>query len=260
MSHHDDGQLPGGQQPGGQQPNDEHFDEVDAVRRFPSEDEWLDLPAPDEASPSSEQTSFADRVMRAREEEQELDAELQKLDAALPNDVLQHFAAPTPSTDFVDATVDVVMNDRRQRWQEMLSRYVAPEPSPAFVSRTLDALKDGDAGQTREAAARVAQPTAGNQVQGHPSHSNGHPSRSNWPVFTLVAAAAAAIFWLLLTDAATPPLELRMADQASPAVAYRTSSSPMSAILARVAHDEEPFALFDEPADGIWLSTTGEIR
>lgn len=248
MSNHDDNH----------QPTDEHFDEVDAVRRFPSEAEWLDLPAPDDAGSSSEQLSFTDRVMRAREEEQELDAELQKLDAALPNDVLQQFKAPSPSTDFVANTVAVVMNDRRQRWQEMLSRHVAPEPSPAFVSRTLAALKDGEANQAAkpqapEAAARQPHTRDRNQR-------TNNPNRNNWPVFTLVAAAAAAIFWLLLTDVATPPLELRMADQASPAVAYRTSSSPMSAILARVAHDEEPFSVFDEPADGIWLSTTGAIR
>jgi hypothetical protein len=27
----------------------------------------------------------------------------------------------------------------------------------------------------------------------------------------------------------------------------------MPAILARVANDDEPFAMFSEPADGLWL-------
>lgn len=229
----------------------EHFDEIDAVRRFPSEDEWLDLPAPDLSDDGSEPQpsfaeSFADRVMQARKDELELDAELAQLDKDLPNELLQQFGAPDPSAAFVDDTVKAVMNDRRQRWQQMLSRYVAPEPSPEFVSRTLAALNEGKAtGGAPDATPRLP-------------HRTGPRPRSNWPVFSLVAAAAAAMLWVLLTDAAPAPLELRMADRAPQAVAYASATSPMSAILATVAHEDEPFAVFDAPADGLWLVSDPE--
>ncbi len=260
----------------------QHFDEVEAARHFPSEEEWLDLPAPDlgsepASSPESsaeaatpEATSFADRVMRAREEEQALDAQLADLHQALPNDLLQQFTAPTPSKSFVEDTVATVMNDRRNRWQQMLSRYVAPEPSPVFVSRTLTALRRGEAQdgaqqddhtQTAAAGRQAGPNSAPHSPRAQLPYTPLTGKRSNWPVFGLIAAAAAAILWLQLTDAAPAPLELRLADQASPAVAYGNATSPMAAILARVAHDEEPFSVFDAPADGLWLvSTTGDLR
>ena len=75
--------------------NGEHFDEVDAVRRFPSEDTWLDLPMPDlhdtaaqdtaaqdtaahdtaaqdGERPSADNRSFIDRVMQARQADLQL--------------------------------------------------------------------------------------------------------------------------------------------------------------------------------------------
>ena len=260
MSNHNDEQD-------GSQPN-EHFDELDAVRRFPNEDSWLDLPLPDLTLPNltgpnltgpnltgpnlqdpdsqdggSSSDSFADRVMNARQEDLKLDAQIAGLDQALPTEVLQQLGAPKPSDSFVDKTVRKVSDERRQRWQEMLSRYVAPVPSTEFVSRTLSALQDGSGGANRKANARrrTAAP--------HDYAKRGH----NWTVFGLVAAAAAALLWVTLTGDIRKPLALRLADQASPAVAYANSTSPMPAILARVANDDEPFAMFSEPADGLWL-------
>ena len=155
--------------------------------------------------------------------------------------MLQQFAAPEPSTTFVDDTVQKSLRDKHQHWQQMLARYVAIEPSKAFVSRTLAALRD-DAPQ---ANARIAH----------------YDDNQNWPVFGLVAAAAAAIAWLFLTNEVRDPLELRLATQAPPAVAYADATTPMAAILARIAHDNEPFAVFDQPADGLWLTdTSGELR
>mgnify|MGYP007060111440 FL=1 len=160
--------------------DEEHFDEVDAVRRFPREDEWLDLEAEDldrsgadaedldrsgadaedldrsgaerqdadgsgaeaQDADGSGPKSFVDRVMHAREAEQQLDSQLADLDKLLPQALLQQLQAPTPSDSFVDETVAAAMTDRRNRWQQMLSRYVTPTPSTAFVSRTLDALQD----------------------------------------------------------------------------------------------------------------------
>ena len=297
MSIHDEssGQANSGQANSGQansgQPNNEHFDEIDAVRRFPSEDTWLDLPMPNlqddspearspeapspeaatqaAASPEaatsqaatptapSNNTSFADRVMQARQEELELDSQIAELDQALPNDLLQQFGVPAPSDSFVDKTVQKITTERRQRWQKILSRHVAPEPSAKFVSRTLAALQDGS-----NAAAGGKQIAARTQLQAPPGGLAGR--RQNWPVFGLVAAAAAALVWVALTGDIRQPLEIRLSDQASPAVAYASSTSPMSAILAQVAEDEEPFAMFSEPADGLWLvsdsSDSEELR
>ncbi|MFT4514878.1 MAG: hypothetical protein ACI89X_000047 [Planctomycetota bacterium] len=236
---------------------DEHFDELDAVRRFPSEDTWLKQPLPDlqdaDTQKSDQQksgsqdgdsssTSFADRVMSARQDDLNLDAQIAELDQALPTEVLQQFGAPKPSDSFVDKAVQKVIEERRQRWQKMLSRYVAPEPSTEFVSRTLAALQDGSSDSKRTGAHAP--------LQAPLDH---HRRRQNWTVFGLVGAAAAALLWVRLTGDIRKPLEVRLADQASPAVAYASSTSPMSAILARVADDEEPFAIFDEPVDGLWL-------
>jgi hypothetical protein len=245
MSTHDEEQD-------GSQAN-EHFDEIDAVRRFPNEDSWLDLPMPDLQQPDSQQpdsqnggsssSSFADRVMNARQEELELDAQIDELDKALPTEVLQQFGAIKPSASFVDTTVHKITEERRQRWQKILSRHVAPEPSTKFVSLTLAALQDDGDGANRKATARRR--SAAPYDYAKRSH--------NWTVFGLVAAAAAALLWVTLTGDVRQPLALRLADQTSPAVAYVNSTSPMSAILARVASDEEPFAIFNEPVNGLWL-------
>ena len=69
------------------------------------------------------------------------------------------------------------------------------------------------------------------------------------------------MIWLMVSREQRAPLELRLALQASPAVAYSDSTTPMSAILAHIAADEEPLATFDAPADGLWLiGTQGGLR
>ena len=258
---------------------DEPFDELDATRRFPSEDEWLDLPMPSAeelggASPSSRTPSsitpssitpssrtpsgdsaggvdsFVDRVMRARKEEVQAERELEALDGALPQDLLRQFEAPEPRPTFVADTMARLRRDRQQRWAETLSRYVAPEPSPEFVDRTMAALRE-DAGAAPEGHGLAA-------VRGPASRPA--PVRS-LPMWGLLSAAAAALLWFSQTDPARAPLELRLADQAATAVAYSESTTPMATILSRVAEEEEPYALFDAPADGLWLiGESGEVR
>ncbi|MGK0154705.1 MAG: hypothetical protein ACI9SE_001658 [Neolewinella sp.] len=295
--------------------HDEHFDELDAVRRFPSEDTWLDQPMPDlqddaglqdeigsadavgpqsgsqdvgsqdvgsqdvgsqdvgsqnagsqNAGPDGS-TSFADRVMQARQDDLDLDAQIAELDQALPTELLQQFGAPKPSDTFVDQTVQKLTQERKQRWQEMLSRHVAPEPSTEFVSRTLAALQDdgsrgtgSSATGSRATGSRATGSKKTNRYPQLPAPRDYSKRGQNWTVFGLVATAAAALLWVSLTGDIRQPLELRLADQASPAVAYASSTSPMSAILARVAHDEEPFAMFDEPADGLWLASDRDSK
>ena len=183
----------------GEQPQkDEHWDELDAVRRFPSEDEWLDLPMPSDADLRGDDDadrasggSFADRVLRARNEEVEVDAKLAELDEALPNELLQQFAAPAPSAGFAEQTARRVHEDRRQRWAETLSRYVAPEPSPEFVDRTMDALREDRAQQTSAAASR-----------------SGLRVVSSTPVWGLLSAAAAALLYFTFADRAPAPHHL----------------------------------------------------
>lgn len=267
MSHHDD------QSNGGEHPMEGHFDELDAVRRFPSEDSWLDLPMPDlsddsvgvpaadgpadadkagDDAPFASPSTFADRVLKARQDDLELDEQIAELDRALPPEVLAQFRAPEPSASFVDRTVQKATEERRQRWQKMLSRYVAPEPSPEFVSKTLAALQE-DGNARAATAGRPPEQLAQPEVRRLQAPSDVQRRSQNRTVFGLVAAAAAALVWVSLSGEVRPPLEVRLANQASPAVAYASSTSPMSAILAQVAEDEEPFAMFDEPADGLWL-------
>lgn len=237
--------------------SDPHWDEVDAVRRFPSEDEWLDLPMPDlsmhgeaELGSPTDQDAFAERVLEAQRQERLLDEQLAELDRALPNEVLQQFRAPEPTPSFAEATTRRAQDDRRQRWAETLSRYVAPEPSPQFVNRTLAALQDG----SEDAS------TAGRTAPNQPRARAPRPFGS-LPLWGLLSAAAAALLWLTLTDRARAPLELRIADQASTAVSYVDATTPMAAILSHVADEEEPHAIFDEPADGLWLfGESGELR
>jgi hypothetical protein len=215
--------------------------------------------------------------MQARQDDLDLDAQIAELDQALPTELLQQFGAPKPSDTFVDQTVRKLTQERKQRWQEMLSRHVAPEPSTEFVSRTLAALQDD--GSSAIGSSAIGSSATGSSATGSRAiggraigskKTNRYPQLpaprdyskrgQNWTVFGLVATAAAALLWVSLTGDIRQPLELRLADQASPAVAYASSTSPMSAILARVAHDEEPFAMFDEPADGLWLASDRDSK
>ena len=241
-----------GPKPGGPDRDQEgHWDELDAVRRFPSEDEWLDLPMPSDADlygdeEAQESGSFSERVLRARQEEVQVDEQLAALDRALPTEVLRLHQAPEPSASFVDETVRRIREDRRQRWAETLSRYVAPEPSPQFVDRTLKALRADR--EQRSARASAAE---------HP----GPRRTSTAPVWGLLSAAAAALLYLGLTDRSPAPLELHIADQVSTSVSYVDATTPMAAVFASVAEAAEPHALFDAPADGLWLyGASGELR
>jgi len=288
MSTHD----PKDPQRDAQHEGQDHWNELDAVRRFPSEDEWLDLPMPgDDELRSSELdgddgSSFADRVLQAHQEERQLDEQIAELDRALPNEVLQQFRAPEPSASFLDDTNRRVHDDRRQRWAETLSRYVAPEPSPEFVNRTLAALQDA----AQQDGPQQDGPQQGRQQQDGPQKGaqrlrtqqkgptrrgattrrsrqtrqlthEAPRSRNVLPIWGLLSAAAAAMLWLLLSDRSLEPLELRIANQAPISVSYVDSTTPMAAILSHVADDEEPHALFDEPADGLWLAgESGELR
>ncbi len=225
------------------------FDALDAARRFPSETEWLDLPAPPAGEISAEgkdRGGFADRVMGALRDERATDRELDALDRALPPEALAWFEAPAPGPTFVEDTMARLRRDRAQRVAETLSRYVSPEPAPAFVDRTMAALREEHGG-------RAAQPAASAPRRAVP--------RRAVPGWALVSAAAAALLWLTRTEPARAPLELRLADGRPTAASYAASFSPMAAIAARVAADEEPDAIFDQPADGLWLlGPEGAVR
>ncbi|MCK5942125.1 MAG: hypothetical protein KAI24_09165, partial [Planctomycetes bacterium] len=116
-----------------------------------------------------------------------------------------------------------------------------PEPSPEFVNRTIAALE--------------------HDAPRHPATATTARSRGNLTMWGLLSAAAAALLWLALADDTRKPLELRLADRAPTAVSYAEATSPMAAILSGVADQEEPHAVFDEPADGLWLfGEGGEVR
>lgn len=196
---------------------------------FPSEGEWLDLPAP----PANELTiapDFVDRTLQAvaaaPTAEQELDRPL--LDAVRR----RAFAAPEPSPTFVDDTLAALRRDKTARWRELLTRHIAPEPSPEFVARTLDALRAD------------VQPVA---------------TKWAWP---LVGIAAGAAMWLAFghrteTLGTAEPLELRLARASSPAFSHSYAVTPLPAVLSLVAHDDDPYALPDAVIDGPWIVLGG---
>ena len=229
---------------------------TDKAASFPSEREWRSLPSPwsdeldktnDEAprpqSADAEEKPFADRVIRARREERAIDHELRSLDRTLSPEALRRLAAPTPSAGFAARAAHRVDEQRRKHWAEALARNVAREPSPEFVTRTLDAIASTPPGDS-------AYPRSGRPLHAAP--------RSRTPPWGLLSAAAAASLWFALTDRAPPPLELRIADQSPAMAAYADAPSPMAAILAAIADEEEPHATVTAPADGVWLH--GEAR
>ncbi|HEB52491.1 MAG TPA: hypothetical protein ENI87_04455 [bacterium] len=246
MNHHDDPHV---------DPQGAPFDEIAAMRRFPSEREWLDLPLPAElrtadGEEAASMRDFADRVLQRLRDERACDAGLAELDRALPRELLQQFAPPPATASFVADTAARIAADRRQRWQRMLARYVAPEPSAAFVSRTLAALRepaDGDRAEAKHTTPR------GRAVE---------PGPRRGLTYGLLAAAAALLLWFALTGRRSPTLVERLADRAPVSLAWSEATTPMASILARIAADEEPHTLFDEPVDGLWLLAGGgdELR
>jgi len=199
------------------------FDEAAGTfegRPFPSEAEWLDLPAPPITDDFAARTILALRA-----------AGNEAGDDPLTPELLAAFAAPEPSRGFAATTLRAVQDDRLARWRELLARYVAPDPSPDFVARTLRALARTGADEP------------------HPAPRTGARAWT-WP---LLAIAAAAALFVLLQRPGQPPVELRIAQQVRPAYAYAYASSPLPAVLAVLARQADPSALPNGGADGLWL-------
>jgi hypothetical protein len=208
-------------------------------RPFPAETDWLSLPLPPDAAPAGiPAPDFVERVVRAIADDRTVDAELATLARELPRSLFEQWRVPEPSAGFVDRTVAAVQDERRARWQQLLARHVAPEPSPQFVATTLAAL-------------RADAPSRGPALRAVPRWRR----FAAWPI----AAAAAAALWLATSGA--PPLpsfEDRLARTASPAYAHAYASTPAAVVLASRDRAAEPDALFDAPADGVWLTLGAE--
>lgn len=245
----------------GDQPHDGDGPDFDwrqagAAGPFPSEAEWLTLPPPPFADDFVARTLGAladdaatDDVAHLGEEpsdDERLDADL---DLGLSKAQLATFAPDPPSADFVADTLIRLDADRRQRWQEMLARYVAPEPSPRFVQRTLDALAEEHPRRTTN--------LRGTGAGGPTPRWRRAVALAPW-----LAAAAAVLWFVLLRNVATPPFELTVADTVAPGYHHADSPTPLPALLAQLAHDEDHDALPTGLADGYWLAaaTTGEGR
>ncbi len=229
---------PEDRQPAGRLPED---------RPFPPEFEWLTLPMPGEATKTGVPTiDFVDRVTRAVIDDARLDRDLATLHRELPRAVLQAFAPPEPSADFVARMVAATHNDRRARWQQLLTRYVTPEPSPTFVAKTLAALTS-----TALAAA--------------PSPTDGRRQTASWrerlprPLFALAAAVlvSAALVFRALQGEADPAFEVRLARATPPAFAHAYTANSTAALFASTTPRNDPGALPDSTADGVWLLFAG---
>ncbi|MBI5852277.1 MAG: hypothetical protein HZB39_14780 [Planctomycetes bacterium] len=70
-------------------------------------------------------------------------------DLRLPRTLLDEYAAPSPSLDFVARTAAAIAADRGHAddaaLRDLLERYTPPKISAGFVARTLDALRDSPA-------------------------------------------------------------------------------------------------------------------
>jgi hypothetical protein len=109
----------------------------DEMRDFPSEAEWLSLPAPD-IRPDFVADTLA--LVRAEQEQHGVLPAGAAATEEIPPALLAAFAAPATSPAFVERTLQMVQRDRQGRLLALLARYVAPEPTPDFVQRTLRAL------------------------------------------------------------------------------------------------------------------------
>lgn len=221
--------------------HERRFDGID--RPFPSEAEWLDLPAP----PIS--ADFVARVVAAVSTDAEVAAERPGTIAGhlLTPTLLNAYAAPEPTADFVARTLQAVADDRRRHWRDLLARYVAPEPSAAFVQRTLRAL----------AAERPAAPTDQTTSLGPTAPLASITRRGRWRAsvwFTMLAAAAALVVAALAwpTDRTRPTFGPPVATAPRPAFAAHVGGE-LASVLARAERDAEPLALASGGADGTWL-------
>jgi hypothetical protein len=250
-------------------------------RAFPSEAEWLDLPAPPIADDFVARTLAALRVDADRDERGAPEGSTGEVGLAtvgqgtvglatvglaehgadgaadgaivghlLTPDILAAFKAPDPSKDFVARTLQAVQDDRRSRWRELLAKYVAPEPSSEFVVRTLRALAN-DAGPARRNSARA---TANNRW-GVVRSSLSRP----W-FLSLVALAAAVTVVVILQPSNPAPLEQRVADSARASLASTYSATPLPAVLASLELSQDPDSLPSGGPDGMWLLLHREGR
>lgn len=235
------------------QPNDEHsgqqpaergatsgWDEARGTfegRPFPSEAEWLSLPAPPVADDFVARTLAALQQDRQSRPAEPAAAEAETDDGGgvaghlLTPDLLRHFAPPEPTTDFVARTLRAVQDDRRSRWRELLARHVAPEPTPEFVARTLRALAEDRSG---------------------PATVRRSWSLQRWlPPLLLAAATVTAL--VLLQSQPAAPLEQRLAAAARPSSTLAYAATPLAAVFGAAAAAAEPRALSSGGADGMWL-------
>lgn len=213
------------------------FDEAAGTfegRAFPSEAEWLSLPSPPITA------DFVDRTVAAlhaggAEEDTVLDASANAGEAsdALTPERLAAFAAPAPTRDFAARTLRAVQADRTTHWRELLARYIAPDPSPDFVARTLAAL-------LRRTDTVDPRPMA-------------RQGRNRAWFSSLLLLAAAATVLVLLQEPPRAPVELRIAQQVRPALAHAYAASPLPAMLAGLDRQQDPDALPNGEADGMWL-------
>jgi hypothetical protein len=233
-------------------------------RSFPSESEWMDLPAPPIADDFVARTLAALRETARHETDQhgtnlrsdqpevatEGAAEGTVVGHLLTPDLLAAFKAPEPSKDFVARTLQAVQDDRRSRWRDLLAKYVAPEPSPEFVARTLRALANDGNLSPRPAARSGAHARWGHRAQfvvqtlvpvadgpgggavrrGDPAAHHAGPLRTTCRRF----------------GAAVPGLHLRR--------------QPLPAVLAALESSDDPEALPSGGASGMWLLLHREGR
>ncbi len=233
-------------------------------RSFPSESEWMNLPAPPIADDFVARTLAALRETARHETDQhgtnlrsdqpevatEGAAEGTVVGHLLTPDLLAAFKAPEPSKDFVARTLQAVQDDRRSRWRDLLAKYVAPEPSPEFVARTLRALAN-DGNLSPRPAARSGAHAPWGVVR----------SSLSKPWFLSLMALAAALFVVVILQPTTPaPFEQRVADSARPSLASTYAANPLPAVLAALESSDDPEALPSGGASGMWLLLHREGR
>ncbi len=206
--------------------DDFDFEAAGAAAPFPSEAEWLAVPAPPFAEDFVERTlaAIVDDAGAGREP-----------DLGLARGRLAAFGPGEPSADFVERTLQRLRDDRRARWRALLARHVAPDPSPEFVQRTLAALaRDRGAGGRGQGAARRLR-----QVR--------------FAALPLLAAAAAAVWFGWLRQPPAPPFEQRIAATVDATFAHAEAASPLPALFAALDRRDDGEALPTGNADGHWL-------
>lgn len=207
-------------------------------REFPSEAEWLRLPAPDIS------TDFVARTLLRLDAERRATMEpgLAEARESEPDEAesvgwaaaLQHYEAPTPSADFVTRTVSRIQQQQRSRWSSLLSRYVVPPVTPEFVERTLQALRV-EAG--------------GGRVFAHPA------SARRFAALPWLLAAALLAVTLWFAGLFAPPRVAPTPEGPRPRLVQLTSDSPLPTVLAQLAVERDPDELPYASTSGLALLT-----